>query len=387
MQRISACIIPSALVATNTFEFLKEPQILKVLQYALKLVPSCITTVLLVGCASINIPTVSPQELAAERQLQLERTLTEGFDQIARLHNLLWPLLDGNTDYCRGMTTRSLGLRHASPRSESSQSAIERKARDSVFDFNDRPVIYAVAEGSPAAVAGLHPNDRIVAVGNWIWTAESAGEFNRSLNRRLDALMRRGTVPLEIERNGERMSFDITPARACDVELSLKPTLEVQARTNGREIVVTLGMADRLDDEQIRTVLAHELAHCTMGHITRTSVNSGLGLMFDLAFLTQRVWLGGVFSRLSRDAMSINIEREADYVSMYLLANAGFDTSNRAHIWRELADEVTFRSSFFNTHPYSPERYLLLTKTHEEIERKRETGVELVPNGMRLRRR
>ena len=84
--------------------------------------------------------------------------------------------------------------------------------------------------------------------------------------------------------------------------------------------------------------------------------------------------------------MSINIEREADYVSMYLLANSGFDTSDRAQIWRELADEVTFRSSFFNTHPYSPERYLLLTKTHEEIQRKRETGEELVPNGMRLRR-
>ncbi len=342
---------------------------------------------LFIGCASIDIPRVSPQELAAERQLQLEHTLTEGFDQIARLHNLLWPLLQGNTDFCRGMTTRSLGLRHASPRSEASQSAIERRARDSVFDFNNRPVIYAVAEGSPAATAGLQPNDRIVAVGNWTWTAESASEFNRSLNRRLDALMRRNAVTLEIEREGERMRFELTPERVCDVELGLKPTLEVQARTNGREITVTLGMADRLDDEQIRTVLAHELAHCTMGHITRTSVNSAAGLLFDLAFLTQRVWLGGVFSRLSRDAMSINIEREADYVSMYLLANSGFDTTERAAIWRELADEVTFRSSFFNTHPYSPERYLLLTKTHEEIERKRESGAELVPNGMRLRRR
>lgn len=83
--------------------------------------------------------------------------------------------------------------------------------------------------------------------------------------------------------------------------------------------------------------------------------------------------------------MSINIEREADYASMYLLANAGFDTAGRAEIWRELADEVTFRSSLFNTHPYSPERYLLLTKTHEEIERKRDQGQPLVPNGMRLR--
>lgn len=329
---------------------------------------------------------MSSQELADERYLQLEHTLRDGFDEIARLHNLLWPLLEGNTDFCRGMTTRSLGIRHASPRGESGQSLVEMRARDSIFEFNDRPVIYAVAENSPAHTAGLKPNDRIVAVGNWVWTAESANEFNRSLKRRLDVLMRRDAVQLEIERDGERMSFDLTPARICSVQLSLKPTLEVQARTNGREILVTAGMAERLDDEQIRTVLAHELAHCTMGHITRAGVNSALGLMFDLAFLTQRVWLGGVFSRLSRDAMSINIEREADYVSMYLLANADFDTAGRAEIWRELADEVTFRSSFFTTHPYSPERYLLLTKTHEEIERKRQNGEELVPNGMRLRR-
>lgn len=360
---------------------------MKLLVFFLKLVPSCVTAIVIVGCASIDVPRVSSQELAAERQLQLERTLTEGFDQIARLHNLLWPLLKGSTDFCRGMTTRSLGFRHTSPLRESGHSAIEVKARESIFKFNKRPVIYAVAAGSPADIGGVRANDRIVGVGRWAWSAESANDFNRSLKRRLDSVMRRGAVALEIERDGERISVELTPDRVCNVELSLRPTLEVQARTNGREILVTLGMAERLSDEQVRTVLAHELAHCTSGHITRASMNSGLGLMFDLAFLTQRVWLGGVFSRLSRDAMSINIEREADYVSMYLLANSGFDTAGRAEIWRELADEVTFRSSFFNTHPYSPERYLLLTKTHEEIERKRSSGVDLVPNGMRLRRR
>ena len=367
-------------------ELLSEILVLKLRKYIAKLIPICISALVIVGCASIDIPRVSSQELAAERQLQLERTLTEGFDQIARLHNLLWPLLKGSTDFCRGMRKRSLGFRHTSPLSESGHSDVEVKARESIFDFNNRPVIYAVADGSPADLGGVQANDRIVGVGRWTWSAESANDFNRSLKRRLDAVMRRGVVALEIERDGERFGVELTPDLICEVGLSLRPTLEVQARTNGREIIVTLGMAERLDDEQIRTVLAHELAHCTSGHITRASVNSGIGLMFDLAFLTQRVWLGGVFSRLSRDALSINIEREADYVSMYLLANSGFDTSARAEIWRELADEVTFRSSFFNTHPYSPERYVLLTKTHAEIERKRETGEDLVPNGMRLRR-
>ena len=67
---------------------------------------------------------------------------------------------------------------------------------------------------------------------------------------------------------------------------------------------------------------------------------------------------------------------------MYLLANAGLDTSKRADIWRELADEVTYTNSVFTTHPFSPERYLLLTKTHAEIEAKRRANQALVPTGM-----
>ena len=357
------------------------------LKLASILIHSLLGAVLVVGCASIEVPRVSSQDLVIERKYQLERTFSDGFGQIARIHNLLWPLMIGNTQFCRGMTTRALGFRHTSPYGKPGMSAVELKAHEATFNFNGRPLIYAVAEGSPADLAGLKANDQIVAVGNWTWSSEEASDFSRSLSRRLDALKKRDAVPIEIERDGERLSVNLTPERVCAVQLSMKPTLEVQARTNGREIAVTMGMAERLDDEQIRTVLAHELAHCAMGHISRASVNSGVGLVFDLAFATQGVWLGGVFSRLSRDVMSINIEREADYVSMYLLANAGFNTAERAEIWRELADEVTFRSSLFTTHPYSPERYLLLTKTHEEIEQKRKQGKPLVPTGMRLRQR
>lgn len=352
-----------------------------------KCVFTCIVASLLASCASIDIPRISSQELAYERELQLANTFATGIEQTDRLYNLLWPLRERNTAFCRGQIVRSLGFRYASPRSETGLNSLERKVRESVLEFNDQAVIYAVAEGSPAHVAGLRNRDRIVGIGNWSWTANTASDFNRSIKRRLDALVRSESVSLEIEREGERLRFTVTPTRVCNIALVLKPSLEVQARTNGREILVTQGMAALLDDEQMRTVLAHELAHCTLSHMTRANVNSGLGLIFDVAFLTQRVWLGGVFSGLSRDAMSIGAEREADYVSMYLLANAGLDTSNRAEIWRVLADEVTFRSSIFTTHPYSPERYLLLTKTHTEIEEKRNSGEPLVPNGMRMPRR
>ena len=79
---------------------------------------------------------------------------------------------------------------------------------------------------------------------------------------------------------------------------------------------------------------------------------------------------------------AIALEREADYVSMYLLANAGFDTADRASLWRNLADELTYTMTGLTTHPHSPERYVLLTQTHEEIEAKRRDGRPLLPEGM-----
>ena len=341
----------------------------------------------LIGCSAIDVPQIDAGALRAERELQLTQTLQSSIDQTTRIHNLLWPLLEKNVDFCRGFTSRGIGIRYALPVRESGQGELDTKVREAIFNFNNRPVVYAVAEDSPAQRAGLQIGDRIVGVGNWVWRAESASEFISAFTRRFASQTRTDELSLEIERLGERQKIDVTPIRACNIRLTIKPDLEVQARTNGREIIVTQGMAERLNDEQIRTVLAHELAHCTQRHIRRAGVNTAAGLFIDLAFLAQRVWLGGVFSKLSRDAMSISIEREADYVSMYLLANAGFDTKNRAEIWRNLADEVTFRSSIFTTHPYSPERYLLLTKTHDEIEAKRQEGLPVLPNGMRVRAR
>ncbi len=339
----------------------------------------------LISCATANLPHISKAELDLERRSQLERTLTVQRDQTSRLHNLLWPLIAKNSRFCKGMSHQTLGMLFAGPSTNSSKS-MKQAARAVVYAHENQPVIYAVAEGSPAAMAGLQTGDRIVRIGNWIWSAEKAKEFNSSASGRMNSLMNQGAVLLELERRDERIQVSLNPVAACNVTLRVEPTLDVQARTNGRVITVTQGIAERLDDEQIRTVLAHELAHCVQRHTRHASLHASTGLLIDLAILSQRIWMGGLFSTVTRNASSIGLEREADYVAMYLLANAGLDTANRGEIWRELADEVSFESTFLTTHPYSPERYLLMNKTHEEIEAKRRAGEPLVPNGVRMRK-
>lgn len=336
------------------------------------------------GCSSTRLPTIPAPELREERQLQLERTLTFARDETARLWNLLWPLLEENTALCRGQRASSIGIGFVIPGQGSGASnRLRNEVREKIYDFDSHTVIYAVADGSPAAKAGVQPGDRVLRLAGWNWSREDARKFNTEFSRRLKSSSRSGPFNLTVQREDQTLQMQVDPVEVCDVSIALEPSLDVQARTNGRSILVTRGMVERLDDTDIRTVLAHELAHCVMKHIRKATVHAGYGFIADLAFLSQKIWLGGAFSRMSRAAGSMGLEREADYVSLYLLANAGFDTANVARIWRELADEVTFTGSMFNTHPYSPERYVLLTKTHEEIEIKKSQGRPLIPTGMR----
>ena len=82
---------------------------------------------------------------------------------------------------------------------------------------------------------------------------------------------------MEVNRGAERITIRIQPVDACRVEINSSISLDVQAYTNGRRIVVTRGLLERLSEEEVRSVIAHELAHCVMGHLRKTALNSIAG--------------------------------------------------------------------------------------------------------------
>lgn len=83
-------------------------------------------------------------------------------------------------------------------------------------------------------------------------------------------------------------------------------------------------------DEELATVVSHEIAHNAMKHIDAKMQNATAGAFFgailDIFAATQGVNTGGEFTsqfaQLGAMTFSQEFEREADYVGMYILALA-----------------------------------------------------------------
>ena len=104
----------------------------------------------------------------------------------------------------------------------------------------------------------------------------------------------------------------------------------------------------------------------------------------DIAFLFVGVNTQGAFMRMGSDAgataYSQAYEDEADYIGLYFLARADQPLDAALTFWRRMAAEhpeaIEERNS---THPSSPERFVRLSKTIEEIRAKQLAGEPLKP--------
>jgi len=158
---------------------------------------------------------------------------------------------------------------------------------------------------------------------------------------------------------------------------------ELNAWADGRSVNITPVMMDFLEtDQELALILSHELAHNIMDHVRKKQQNSIIGTILDIAAATQGIDTFGTFGSIGAASYSQGFENEADYVGVYIMANAGFDVTDAHTIWRKMSVEIPggIKKSFFSTHPSNPERFIRLKKAIEEIKAKQLAGQPLLPN-------
>lgn len=208
--------------------------------------------------------------------------------------------------------------------------------------------------------------------------------------------MRPAVATLCAEMSGGTCAFDVT----------LKSDELANAFASGKgKVTITTGLLEYLKtDDEVAMVLGHEFGHHMANHLQETQKNARTGsiigaLVFGaIASAGQNPYQSSYYNQqqmnqavntgaslgatLGAVSYSKDQEREADYIAAYVMALAGYDTSQAASVMDKLAaikSNGKKRMSFFSTHPSNPEREARLIKIAAEIEEKKSMGDELIP--------
>lgn len=346
------------------------------------LVPVFVLAVASCAAPSTHFEPLSPAVLLAEELKQQRLVVEWQLRQLRRIENVGHSLLAAATVYCSQAAAPRPGLLFLT--AQSFGSTLVEAAR--TLGYSDTLTIANVAAGSRAEKAGLMMGDRVVSLyGSPAPQGRDAREIaGRLIARRVNA----AGVDLEIIRQVEpaigdaastRRSFAFAPEQACPYGVALVRDDAVNAYADGTDVYVTSAMLRFVEnDDQLATVLAHEVAHNAMNHIQGKQRNATLGALLgaivDIGAASRGVSTGGEFMRTGAsagaNAFSQDFEREADYVGAYIRTTAGRPVASTPDVWRRLAQENPRSIVFAGTHPTTAERFIRLEATVSEIEGK-----------------
>jgi predicted Zn-dependent protease len=132
------------------------------------------------------------------------------------------------------------------------------------------------------------------------------------------------------------------------------------ANAGGGEFYVTRGLLEKANDQQLAGVLAHEIAHDDLNHVTKARV-VGTGLNIGMILLDQIVPGAGAIAaipgRLVMNKYTQSEEYAADRHGMEILQKAGLPPTIMADTltWLQRTEGGS-SGGFFSTHPATGDR-------------------------------
>lgn len=346
----------------------------------------CLVFVSLASCASPNgrFWQSKRSSLAAEEINKQASLIRSWVEQEQRLFNVATPLMTANAELCGSDVTEWLGLYTADINTFGGDW---RAAAVREFNLVELPAVIYDIKGAPAYQAGLRRGDVIVAINGKMIDPDANG--SESFGRMLNDAKRVGYVDIEFTRDGALGALRVRNMKRCSYDAFLEDSDQINAYADGKRIFVSTPMLDFVkSDEELALIIAHEMAHNTLGHVAARQENilagQYSGLLVDLLFGAAGINTDGEFERAGIEAGSLlysqEYEREADYVAAYYLARAGFlIDSSLTDFWHRMAAVSPDSLDRRFTHPTMYQRSRALDDTLSEIEAKKALGVALLP--------
>lgn len=203
-------------------------------------------------------------------------------------------------------------------------------------------IIAAVAPGSPAARANFRVGEAVLAVDgeNLAGLAATSdkkkrGSYSRMglIDTAMDRWLSDGSAEVRLQnaiKEGQGLSLQVTvtvkPERVCATRFAVRTDNEMNAGADGERVQITSALVDyATKDEELAAILAHELAHNILKH--RVALNAA-----DVK--------RGILQEFGKNAkLTRKTEDEADQLSVWLLAKAGYDPFAAARLWERFGPE------------------------------------------------
>ena len=154
-----------------------------------------------------------------------------------------------------------------------------------------------------------------------------------------------------------------------DIRISVVDSPEINAASAGNgQYYVTQGLLSQANDEELRGVLAHEIAHEDLGHPARAQL-VGTGVGIGVALLEQFFPGSSALAPLAGSLITNNytrpMELEADRHAVTLLERAGYPKQTMIDTLSWLArHNGDSGGGFLSSHPATSERIQALRAVH-----------------------
>lgn len=204
----------------------------------------------------------------------------------------------------------------------------------------------------------------------------------------------------QLNRIGERLSkivfWDMPDAEWEFVVFDVPNEINAFAMAGGKVGVFTGLYKIAENDDQLASVLAHEIAHVTAKHIHQRLSQDMLvqtgGVVGSVALLgtganlltvdaIQQVY--GLSTGVTGLAFDRAKEKEADYIGLIYMARAGYNPEEAVKVLEKLDAETGSAGgrSILSTHPSNPERILqLMDEMPKALEARRNSGQVATPS-------
>lgn len=230
----------------------------------------------------------------------------------------------------------------------------------------DAPFIAAIAPASPAAATGVRVGMAVLGIeGAPVPDGRDAHPFARITAIEMQLAARPPAAPLALD-TGAAAAVHIAPVAGCVSDFRVEVSEKPGAIADGRMVLVNHGLAQfAADDAELAAAIAHEIAHNILRHRARldaAGVDRGLGKQF------------GRSARLFKQT-----EVEADRLSAWLLAGAGYDPAAAARFWQKFGQRQGRPLFQAGTHPRWRDRVASLEAEAALIAAARAKGQPLRP--------